>query len=204
MSWDVHTGTWAVLRRWTMTKNVTFQNWPLFLVLFLQDALISLALFALSTSRLWIYLSSQFFRGAVWDSTLYRSERLSFDEHFFQQQCQHKHPLISPSPLPPLTHPSAVPVSMLCGKQIAEHIQVKNSWEREREMNSRTWTDVLHVRPKPIQQNLFSLDSICLSSSINNFYPISHRTERYKFQKLLISFLNFVQIDGWVRNRDLN
>lgn len=166
-------------------KTLHFKTGCCFRWLFLRFPLISLALFALclSTLRLWIYLESRFFCGDVWDSTFYTSEKLLFDEHFFQEEHQRKHPLISPSPLPLLTHPSAVPVSVLCGKQITEHIQVKNSWkrEREREINSRTWTNILYIHPKPIQQNVFSSDFICLSSSINNLYLISHRTKGRNF-----------------------
>lgn len=83
---------------------------------FSQDALISPALFFalhLSTFRLWIYWSLQPFCGAMWDFTLHRTERerpkLSFHEHFFLRRCQHKQLLISPSPIPAVTHPSAVP-----------------------------------------------------------------------------------------------
>lgn len=67
----------------------------------------------LSTFRLWIYWSLQPFCGAMWDFTLHRTERerpkLSFHEHFFLRRCQHKQLLISPSPIPAVTHPSAVP-----------------------------------------------------------------------------------------------
>lgn len=113
-----------------MTENVTFQTWLPFLVRFFTGGLDFSSWFCpifehWKTVNIFIIFTT--FPGAVWDSTLHRSERLSFDELFFQQQRQRKHPLVSPSPLPPLTHPSAVPVSVLCGKQIAEHIQVKNS-----------------------------------------------------------------------------
>lgn len=135
VSWDVHTGMWAVPRCWAMIENITFQNWLLFLLV--------ICTVSLNFSTSFCPVSEHFKTVNIFIVTILpwggvglhiiQIWRLSFDEHFFQQQHQHKHPLISPSPLPPLTHPSAVPVSVLCGKQITEHIQVKNSWKRGRE-----------------------------------------------------------------------
>lgn len=135
---------------------------------FSQVALVSLALFALSLSTLWVYWPPQLFCGAMWDSVLYRSERRSFEEHFFQQQCQHTHPLISPSPLPPLTHPSAVPMSVLCGKRIAGHIQAKNSWKRKKEkwIPEPGLTSYVYIQSQYIRICLAQILSVCMAPSV--------------------------------------
>lgn len=175
MSWDVHTGMWAVLGCWTMTENVlSFQNWPLFLVGFFTGCLDFSSSFCAICEHFKIvniFIFTTFLWGGVGtprytDLRGYRLMSPSFSANIS----------IPWFPLP-LSHHSLTP--QLCQFQCCVGNKSQNTSrvkiaekerERERKMNSRTWTDILHVHPKPMQQNLFSSDSICLSGSINNFY----------------------------------